>query len=170
MPEFQHLHCHSQYSLLDGASSITGMMKKANADKMKAIALTDHGNMFGAFKFVNEAKKFNIKPIIGCEFYVVNDRHKKKFSKEDKDQRFHQLILAKNELGYKNLSKLCSLGYTEGMYSKWPRIDKELMEKFHDGLIATTCCLAAEIPQTILNKGPEEAEKLFQWWLNLFWR
>lgn len=168
MPNFTHLHCHTQFSLLDGASSITGMMEKAQKDGMKSVALTDHGNMFGAFKFVAEASKFNLKPIIGCEFYMVADRHKKQFSKEDKDQRFHQLMLAKNATGYKNLTKLSSLGYMEGLYSKWPRIDKELVEKYHEGIIATSCCLAAEIPQTILNKGEEEAEQLLKWWLDLF--
>ena len=168
MPEFTHLHCHSQFSLLDGASSIRGMMEKAKNDGMRAVALTDHGNMFGAFKFVAEASKFNIKPIVGCEFYVVEDRHKKQFSKEDKDHRYHQLMLAKNAVGYKNLSKLSSLGFIEGMYSKWPRIDKSLIEKYHEGLIATSCCLAGEIPQAILNKTEEEAEDLLKWWLNLF--
>ncbi len=168
MPEFTHLHCHTQFSLLDGASSITGMMEKAQKDGMKAVALTDHGNMFGAFKFVAEASKYNLKPIIGCEFYLVENRHKKQFTKEDKDHRYHQLMLAKNATGYKNLSKLSSLGYMEGLYSKWPRIDKALIEKYHEGLVVTSCCLAAEIPQAILNKGEAEAEELLKWWLNLF--
>lgn len=168
MPAFSHLHSHTQYSLLDGASSISGLMKKASEDGMPAVALTDHGNMFGAFKFVAEASKYNVKPIVGCEFYLVADRHKKQFTGQDKDHRFHQLLLAKNKTGYKNLSKLCSLGYMEGMYSKWPRIDKSLIETYHEGLIATSCCLAAEIPQTILSKGEEEAEVLLKWWLNLF--
>jgi DNA polymerase-3 subunit alpha len=168
MPQFSHLHCHSQYSLLDGAAGISDMFKKAQKDGMRAIALTDHGNMFGAFKFVSEASKYDVKPIVGCEFYLVENRHKQQFSKEDKDNRYHQLLLAKDAAGYKNLSKLCSLGYMEGMYSKWPRIDKELILKYHEGLIATTCCLAAEIPQAILNKGEEAAEELFKWWLNLF--
>ncbi len=168
MPTFSHLHCHTQFSLLDGAAKIPEMLKKAQEDGMPAVALTDHGNMFGAFKFVAEANKYNVKPIIGCEFYVVPDRHKKQFSKEQRDERYHQLMLAKNEEGYKNLSKLCSLGYMEGLYSKWPRIDKELILKYHQGLIATTCCLGAEIPQAIMNKGEEEAEELFKWWLDLF--
>lgn len=168
MPQFSHLHCHTQYSLLDGAANITQMMKKASEDGMPAVALTDHGNMFGAFKFVAEASKFNVKPIVGCEFYLVKDRRKQQFSKEDKDNRFHQLFLAKDEQGYKNLSKLCSLGYMEGMYSKWPRIDKELVEKYHEGLIATTCCIGAEVPQAILNQGEDEAEKHFKWWLEMF--
>lgn len=168
MPTFSHLHCHTQYSLLDGAANITSMMKKAQADGMPAVALTDHGNMFGAFKFVAEASKFNVKPIVGCEFYLVEDRHRKQFSKEDRDNRYHQLFLAKDENGYKNLSKLCSLGYIEGMYSKWPRIDKELVQKYHEGLIATSCCIGAEIPQAILKEGEEKAEELFKWWLDIF--
>ena len=146
MPSFNHLHCHTEFSLLDGFSNIHDMIKKAHADGMKAVALTDHGNMFGAFKFVAEANKFNIKPILGCEFYVVENRHKKNFSKEVRDNRYHQLMLAKNETGYRNLMRLCSLGFTEGMYSKWPRIDKELILKFHEGVIATTCCIGATDP------------------------
>ncbi len=170
MPEFCHLHCHTQYSLLDGASEIGAMMDKAVADGQKGVALTDHGNMFGAFKFVSEAKKRGIKPIIGCEFYMVKDRHIKSFAKAkgEKDKRFHQLLLAKNQVGYQNLCKLCSLGFIEGMYSKFPRIDKELLLQHSEGLVATSCCLGAEIPQTILHKGEEEAEKLLKWWLDLF--
>jgi DNA polymerase-3 subunit alpha len=168
MPDFAHLHVHSQYSLLDGAASISGLMQKAKADGMKALALTDHGNMFGAFSFVAEANKNSLKAIVGCEFYVVQDRHKKDFNRENKDNRYHQLLLAKDQEGYKNLAKLCSLGYIEGLYSKWPRIDKELVLKYHKGLIATSCCIGAEIPQAILHKGEEEAEKIFKWWLDVF--
>ena len=168
MPSFNHLHCHTEFSLLDGFSNIHDMIKKAHADGMKAVALTDHGNMFGAFKFVAEANKFNIKPILGCEFYVVENRHKKNFSKEVRDNRYHQLMLAKNETGYRNLMRLCSLGFTEGMYSKWPRIDKELILKFHEGVIATTCCIGAIVPQSILFKAEEEAEKEFKWWVEIF--
>lgn len=168
MPDFAHLHCHTQFSLLDGASSIEGMVKKAVADEMKAIAITDHGNMFGAFKFVSECNKKGIKPIVGCEFYVVEDRSVQKFSREQGDVRHHQLLLAKNAEGYKNLSKLCSLGYIEGLYGKYPRIDKELILKYHEGLIATTCCIGAEIPQSILKEGEAVAEEKFKWWLDLF--
>jgi DNA polymerase-3 subunit alpha len=170
MPEFVHLHCHTQYSLLDGASSISGMMDKAAADGQKAVALTDHGNMFGAFKFVAEATKRNIKPIIGCEFYLVEDRHKKSFSRAngEKDKRYHQLLLAKNRTGYENLCKLCSLGYMEGLYSKYPRIDKDLLEKYSEGLIATSCCIGAELPQAVLRGKDGEAERLLKWWLELF--
>ncbi|MFM6954645.1 MAG: DNA polymerase III subunit alpha [Sphingobacteriaceae bacterium] len=168
MPDFSHLHVHTQFSLLDGAADISRLFKKAQADGMKAMAITDHGNMFGVFKFVAEAKKFGVKPIVGCEFYVVADRHKKVFTKESRDQRFHQLLLAKNAKGYQNLVKLCSLGYMEGLYSKWPRIDKELILQYHEGLIATTCCLGASVPQSILRDGEEAAEKEFKWWLDLF--
>jgi len=168
MPDFSHLHVHTQFSLLDGAADISKLYKKAAADGMKALAITDHGNMFGVFKFVAEAGKHNIKPIVGCEFYVVDDRHKKQFTKEKKDVRCHQLLLAKNPEGYKNLVKLCSLGYMEGLYSKWPRIDKELVLKYHKGLIATTCCIGASVPQAILRKSEAEAEEEFKWWLDLF--
>lgn len=166
--EFNHLHVHTQYSLLDGAADIKKLLHKAKSDGMRAMAITDHGNMFGVFKFVAEAANHNIKPIIGCEFYVVEDRFKKQFKKELKDKRFHQLMLAKNEEGYQNLIKLCSLGYIDGLYSKWPRIDKELILKYHKGIIATTCCLGAEVPRAILNKSEQEAEAVFQWWYNIF--
>lgn len=175
MCKFSHLHVHTQFSLLDGAASIQSLYKKAIKDDMPAIAITDHGNMFGAFEFVAEAYKhknddgtLKVKPIVGCEFYVVEDRHRKAFSKEQKDQRFHQVLLAKNAKGYQNLIKLTSLGYIEGMYSKYPRIDKSLIEKYHEGLIATTCCIGAYVPQTILHDGEEKAEKEFKWWLDIF--
>ena len=170
MSEFVHLHCHTQYSLLDGASSIEDMMDKAVRDGQKGVALTDHGNMFGAFKFVNEAQKRGIKPIVGCEFYMVEDRHKQSFSraKGERDKRFHQLMIAKNATGYKNLSKLCSLGFIEGKYMKFPRIDKELIEKYHEAIIATSCCIGAEIPQTIIRGEEEKAEEKLKWWLDIF--
>jgi DNA polymerase-3 subunit alpha len=144
-------------------------MTKAANDGQQAIALTDHGNMFGAFKFVKAANKKGIKPIIGCEFYMVENRWQKTFekSKGQKDERFHQLLLAKNEVGYRNLSKLCSLGFKEGMYGKFPRIDKELLLQYHEGLIATSCCIGAEIPQAIASGNTEKAEKLLKWWLDL---
>ena len=184
MTQFSHLHVHTQYSLLDGAAGIDSLYKKAARSNMPAIAITDHGNMFGAFEFVAQAWKNTkvvgkdengkdiveptIKPIVGCEFYVVKDRHAKVFTKDVKDERFHQVLLAKNKIGYQNLIKLTSLGYIEGMYSKYPRIDKELIEKYHEGLIATTCCLGAYVPQTILKETEEKAEQEFKWWLDLF--
>jgi DNA polymerase-3 subunit alpha len=168
MPEFCHLHCHTQFSLLDGAASIPGMIAKAKADGQKAVAITDHGNMFGAFKFVAEAQKEGILPIVGCEFYLVEDRFRKEFTGGKKDQRFHQLLLAKDMDGYRNLSKLCSLGYIDGLYSKFPRIDMDLIRQYKDGLIATSCCIGAQIPQAIIHKGEEEAEKIFLEWHELF--
>ena len=169
MPQFAHLHCHTQFSLLDGAASIPNLFKKAKADGMKALAITDHGNMFGVFQFVAEAAKHEgVKPIVGCEFYVVENRHQRTFTKEVRDKRYHQLFLAKNPEGYKNLVKLCSLGYTEGLYGKYPRIDKELIMQYHEGLIATTCCIGAMVPQMILKKSEAEAKKEFEWWLDLF--
>ncbi|MDE3235581.1 MAG: DNA polymerase III subunit alpha [Bacteroidota bacterium] len=182
--QFSHLHVHTQFSLLDGAASIDALYKKAAKNNMPALAITDHGNMFGAFEFVSQAWKNTkvvgkddrgkeitepvIKPIVGCEFYVVKDRHAKSFTKDMKDERYHQVLLAKNKTGYQNLIKLTSLGFIEGMYSKYPRIDKELIEKYHEGLIATTCCIGAYVPQTILHDGEEKAEQEFKWWLDLF--
>ncbi|MHA4806947.1 DNA polymerase III subunit alpha [Flavitalea flava] len=175
MPKFSHLHTHTQFSLLDGAASIQSLYKKAVKDGMPALAITDHGNMFGAFEFVAEAYKhknddgtLKVKPIVGCEFYVVADRHRKIFTKEQRDKRYHQVLLAKNKVGYQNIIKLTSLGYLEGIYSKYPRIDKELIEKYHEGLIATTCCIGAYVPQTILAGNEEAAEKEFKWWLDIF--
>jgi len=173
--KFSHLHVHTQFSLLDGAAAIPSLYKKAAKDGQPALAITDHGNMFGVFKFVAEAGKHKnedgtpkVKPIVGCEFYLVADRTRKTFTRDDKDQRVHQLLLAKNATGYKNLSKLCSLGYMEGFYSKYPRIDKELVEKYKEGLIATTCCLGASVPRTILRKGEAAGEEEFKWWLDQF--
>jgi DNA polymerase III subunit alpha len=173
--KFSHLHVHTQFSLLDGAASIQNLYKKAIQDGMPALAISDHGNMFGVFEFVAEAYKhrdangqLKVKPIVGCEFYITTDRHQKTFTKDKKDPRNHQILLAKNEQGYRNLIKLTSLGFIEGMYSKYPRIDKELILRHYEGLIATTCCLGAMVPQAILKKGEEEGENEFKWWLNVF--
>ena len=182
--QFSHLHVHTQYSLLDGAAAIGDLYKKAGKLGMPALAITDHGNMFGVFEFVKQAWNNTkvvgkteegkdivepvVKPIVGCEFYVVADRHRKTFSKEQKDERYHQVLLAKNKKGYENLVKLTSLGFIEGMYSKYPRIDKALIEKYKEGLIATTCCIGAYVPQTILHDGEAAAETEFKWWLDMF--
>ncbi|MBK6891497.1 MAG: DNA polymerase III subunit alpha [Chitinophagales bacterium] len=168
MPDFCHLHCHSQYSLLDGAADITKMVQKAQNDGHAAVAITDHGNMFGAFEFYKAAKKIGIKPIMGCEVYLVENRHEREFTKGRKDKRFHQLLLAKNELGYYNLSKLVSLGFIEGFYHNFPRIDLELLRQYSEGLIATTCCVGAKVPQTIIHQGEAAAEKVFCEFLEIF--
>jgi DNA polymerase-3 subunit alpha len=180
MSKFTHLHVHTQFSLLDGAADIKQLYKKAMTDGQPALAMTDHGNMFGAFEFVAEAykhkvnpddkndKRLKVKPIVGCEFYLVENRHKRQFTRDEKDVRYHQVLLAKNDVGYHNLVKLCSLGYIEGLYGKYPRIDKELIEKYHEGLIATTCCLGASVPKAIMKKGEEAGEEEFKWWYNIF--
>lgn len=169
MADFCHLHAHTQYSLLDGASSIERSVAKAVEDGQKALAITDHGNMFGAFKFFSVCDKNGIKPIIGCETYVVEDRFRKEFKKGmGKDVRFHQLLLAKNAQGYQNLMKLCSLGFIDGSYRGFPRVDKDLVKQYAEGLIATTCCIGAEVPQTILKKGEAAGEEVFKEWLDVF--
>ncbi|HZY09880.1 MAG TPA: DNA polymerase III subunit alpha [Bacteroidota bacterium] len=147
MSEFIHLHNHSHFSLLDGAATIGGLVHSAVEQKMSAVALTDHGVMFGAIEFYKTAKKAGIKPIIGCEMYIVTSGSR--FDKEVNAQSlkegrgrgiyYHLVLLAKNLTGYKNLSKLCSLGHIEGYYYK-PRIDLELLRKYHEGLIALTAC------------------------------
>lgn len=175
MPDFCHLHCHTQYSLLDGAADISTLIDKAVQEDMRAIAITDHGNMFGVFQFVKEAHKKNVLPIVGCEFYVVPDRFRKEliagFGNDEDGTRgkkaFHQVLLAKNETGYKNLMKLCSLGFIDGYYYN-PRIDFELIKQFSEGVIATSCCLAGIIPQHILYKSEQEAENILKEWLAVF--
>lgn len=164
MKRFCHLHCHTQYSLLDGAANVGALVSQAKVLGMEALAITDHGNMFGVPHFVAEAKRQGVKPIIGCEFYVCDDM----LGRGDK-RRYHQLLLAKDEEGYKNLVKLCSLGYTDGYYYK-PRIDKKRIRQYASGLIGTTCCLAAEVPRAILHQGEEAAERVFLSWLAIFGR
>ncbi|MCS7075482.1 MAG: DNA polymerase III subunit alpha [Bacteroidia bacterium] len=164
MVNFAHLHSHTQYSLLDGASNIPKLMKHVAKSGMKAIAISDHGNMFGVPSFYYEAKKNGIQPIIGCEFYLSPTTHD---DKSPKLPRYHQLLLAKNVTGYKNLVKLNSIAYQKGFY-RYPRIDKALIQQYHEGLIATTCCLAAEIPSLIIAGRIDDARKAFEWWLDVF--
>ncbi len=164
--EFTHLHVHTQYSILDGAAAIDLLLKKAAKDGMKAMAITDHGNMYGVLEFTEKARKLGIKPIIGCEIYVAEGSRHEKRGKEDRSGH-HLIVLAKNMQGYKNLSRLCSLGYLEGFYYT-ARIDKELLFRYHEGLIATSACIGGEIPQTILNKGEEVAEKVLLEYLGIF--
>ena len=165
---FTHLHNHSKFSVLQAAAGVKDLVAKAKEDGMPAVALTDLGNMFGTFHFVKAAKNKDIKPIIGLEAYFVEDRHQKKFTRDNKDKRYQQIFLAKNMKGYQNLSELCSLGYIEGYYYKFPRIDRELVEKYREGLIATTGGLSGEVPDLILNRGEEVAEEALKWWHELF--
>ncbi|MBQ7668531.1 MAG: DNA polymerase III subunit alpha [Clostridia bacterium] len=165
--EFTHLHVHSEYSLLDGAIRIKDLAKRAKELGMKSIALTDHGVMFGVVDFYKEALKEGIKPIIGCEVYMASrSRFDKDVSSGDAE-RGHLILLAKNNDGYKNLTKLVSLGFTEGFYYK-PRIDKEILEKYHEGLICLSACLAGEIPHAILSNNYDKAKELATYYNNLF--
>ncbi|MEP0546118.1 MAG: DNA polymerase III subunit alpha [Rhodothermales bacterium] len=163
MPEFCHLHCHTQYSLLDGAARIKKLVGRAAELEIPALAITDHGNLFGVPEFYTYAKQANVQPIIGCEFYVTpsgmgdtNDR-----------TRYHQVLLAKDEVGYRNLIKLSSMSYTDGFYYK-PRIDRDTLRAHSEGLVATTCCLQGEVLQTILNKGEVAGLKVFKEYLDIF--
>ncbi|MGM0458696.1 MAG: DNA polymerase III subunit alpha [Bacteroidota bacterium] len=165
---FSHLHCHSKFSVLEAAAGINDLVEKAKQDGMPAVALTDLGNMYGVFNFVQKAHNAGIKPIIGCECYFVEDRHQKKFTRDHRDKRYQQVFLAKNREGYKNLAEMCSIGFIEGYYYKFPRIDRELVQKYRSGLIATTGGLQGEIPDLILNKGEEQAEEALVWWHDLF--
>ncbi|NBB76433.1 MAG: DNA polymerase III subunit alpha, partial [Bacteroidetes bacterium] len=165
---FVHLHNHSKFSVLQAASGVKDIVRKAKEDGMPAVALTDLGNMYGAFHFVKEAHGQGVKPIIGLEAYFVEDRHEKKFTRERKDKRYRQVFLAKNRQGYENLAEMCSLGFIEGYYYKFPRIDRELVQKYSEGLIATTGGLGGEVPDLILNRGEEAAEEALKWWHDLF--
>ena len=167
MIPFTHLHVHSQYSILDGAASVKGLVSKAKNDGMTALALTDHGNMFGSKEFYDVCKKEGLKPIIGCETYVAEQsRHNKKDAKVDRSG-YHLILLAKNQAGYRNLLKLVSLAYTEGFYYK-PRIDKEILEKYHEGLIVSSACLGGEVPQHIMAGNIKDAEDTIQWFKSVF--
>ena len=166
MSNFVHLHIHSEYSLLDGANRIKDLPIRAKELGMDAIALTDHGSMFGTIDFYKACKANGIKPIIGCEVYVAQRSRKDK--DPNLDARYnHLILLAKNNDGYKNLAKLVSLGYTEGFYYK-PRIDKETLEQYHENLICCSACLAGEVNQAILKNNMEEAKKVALWFKKLF--
>lgn len=166
MPNFVHLHVHSEYSLLDGANRIKDLPVRAKELGMNAIALTDHGVMYGVIDFYKACKKEGIKPIIGCEVYVAP---RTRFDKDPKldNQYYHLILLAKNNEGYKNLSKLVSLGFTEGFYYK-PRIDLEILEKYHEGLICCSACLGGSLATALLKENNQEAERIALWHKNLF--
>ena len=164
MPDFVHLHVHTQYSILDGAAAVKPLLKRAKALGMSALAITDHGNMYGVKNFHDTAAELGIKPILGCEVYVVKNRFEK-----DKDEKAgdHLILLAKNLEGYHNLCKMVSYSFTEGFYYK-PRIDKQLIEQYHEGLICCSACLGGEVPQAIMHNDIEEAERVVQWFKNIF--
>ena len=164
--DFVHLHVHTEYSLLDGAIRINELVKKVKENGMSAVAITDHGNMFGAINFYKECMSKGIKPIIGMEAYVAKRSHTDKEAKIDNEPN-HLILLAKNNIGYKNLVKLSSISYTEGFYYK-PRIDKELLKKYHEGLICLSACIMGEIPRKILNNNYEGAKESAIEFKNIF--
>ncbi|MBP1575873.1 MAG: DNA polymerase III subunit alpha [Oscillospiraceae bacterium] len=154
---FAHLHLHTEYSLLDGACRIKKLIPRVKELGQTAVAITDHGAMYGVIDFYREANKYGIKPVIGCEVYVAN---RSRFSKEHlMDWSYHLVLLCENNTGYKNLIKLVSAGFTEGFYKK-PRVDKELLKKHHEGLIALSACLAGEIPRNLTQNDYETAKKV----------
>lgn len=157
MPDFVHLHNHSEFSLLDGLSKIEKMAKHAKSLGMKALAITDHGNMYGAIKFYSACKDAGIKPIIGCEIYVAKRSLTDKEAGVDKDYN-HLILLAKNETGYKNLMKIVSVSYLEGYYYK-PRVDLELLSKYHEGLICLSACVNGYVTEPLVNDDDNEGEK-----------
>ena len=163
---FVHLHNHTVYSVLDGLTQIKPMVAKAKADGQQALAITDHGRCAGMVAFYSECKKQGIKPILGCEFYEAKGSRFEKDSK-DKSPYHHLILLVKNEEGYKNISRLTSRANKEGMYYK-PRIDRELLEKHHEGLICLSACLAGRVPQDIISGNVDKAREDILWYKNLF--
>ncbi len=163
---FVHLHVHTEYSLLDGVCRLGRLCAVAKERGQNAIAITDHGNLFGAVDFYKAAKKEGIKPIIGCEVYVAARSRFDKVHGVDSN-RHHLILLCKNETGYKNLTKMVSKAWVDGFYTK-PRIDRELIEKYHEGLICLSACLAGEIPKLIVSGDFASAEKTAVWYKNIF--
>lgn len=163
MKEFVHLHVHTEYSLLDGLARINKLVDMVEERGWKSIAITDHGNMYGAIKFFEACVQRGIKPIIGEEFYICHDMK----SRSNREDTGHLILLAKNNTGYQNLLKLTSYSFLDGMYYK-PRIDYKLLEQYHEGIICLSACIAGHIPQLILKRQYDEADKLALWFKNLF--
>ena len=160
---FVHLHCHTDYSLLDGACDIDQLMQLAVEQKMPAVAMTDHGNLFGAVKFYNAARKAGVHPVIGCEMYVARQGHK---SRSDGAYN-HLVLLCENQEGYRNLIKLVSTAYLDGFYYK-PRVDLDLLAQHSKGLIALSACLKGHIAETILSDQYDEAKRLAFTYADIF--
>ncbi|HCX03231.1 MAG TPA: DNA polymerase III subunit alpha, partial [Clostridiales bacterium] len=163
---FTHLHLHTEYSLLDGATRITKLMERASELGMKNIAVTDHGVMYGAVEFYKQAKAHGIKPIIGCEVYIAERSRLDKDPVKDKNQ-YHLILLAENQQGYKNLMKIVSEGFINGFYYR-PRVDKEVLKKYSEGLICLSACIAGEIPSQILDGNFERAKQTALEYKNIF--
>ncbi|MEG1572212.1 MAG: PHP domain-containing protein, partial [Bacteroidales bacterium] len=167
MSNFTHLHVHTQYSVLDGAAKIKKLIAKTKEMGMAALAITDHGNMFGVMEFTSEAEKQGIKPIVGCELYVAEGSRFDKKGREDRSG-YHLIVLAKNENGYHNLARLCSLGHKKDAFYYTPRIDHELLEKYHEDLIVCSACLGGEIPQMILSGQETKLRESIEFHKRLF--
>ena len=161
---FSHLHLHTSYSLLDGAGRIPEMLKRAKELSQDAMAITDHGVMYGVVDFFKNAIFLGIKPIIGCEVYVTNVS---RLDREKDEQRYHLILLCENDIGYKNLLKIVSTGFTEGFYYK-PRVDYEILQKYHEGLICLSACLAGEVQHELLNGNYLEAKRRAENYINIF--
>src|SRR5882757_9580663 len=152
---FVHLHCHTDYSLLDGACEISQLMELAAEQKMPAVAMTDHGNLFGAVEFYNAAKAKGVHPVIGCEVYVAQQDHK---NKSEANRYNHLVLLCQDQEGYKNLNRLVSTGFLEGFYYK-PRVDKSLLAQHSKGLICLSACLRGDINEQLIADKYEDARK-----------
>ena len=163
---FAHLHVHTEYSLLDGASRVKELVRRTKELGMDAVAMTDHGVMYGAVRFYKEAKAQGIHPIIGCEVYLA-PRMRQERAEVDGTRYYHLILLAENETGYRNLVQLISLANIEGYYYK-PRVDKELLRKYHEGIIALSACVAGEIPQVILRENMQQADELVREYVEIF--
>ena len=161
---FVHLHCHTDYSLLDGACEITQLMDAVAEQKMPAVAMTDHGNLFGAVQFYNTAKAKGIHPVIGCEVYVSQQG---RLTRSESDRYNHLVLLCENQEGYRNLIDLVSTAFLEGFYYK-PRIDKDLLSRHSEGLIALSACLRGDINETLLADRYDEAKRLAYEYSDLF--
>ena len=165
--DFVHLHLHTQYSLLDGACLLEPLMRKIKDNRMPACAITDHGNMFGAIEFYDLAVRNGIKPIIGSEVYIAPDSRFEKSSHGIQEASYHLILLAKNEIGYKNLMKLVSAGFLEGFYYR-PRIDKEILFSHKEGLICLSACLKGEIPHLITTNRIDQARRVIDEYKSVF--
>src|SRR6185436_6705050 len=164
---FVHLHCHSEYSLLDGANRIDDLIERALELEQPALAITDHGNLHAAWSFQEKAKKAKIKPLIGMEAYVApGDRRVRARPAPGAKPYYHLVLLARDLQGYRNLVKLSSLAYTEGFYTK-PRVDRELLAKYGEGIIVSSACMAGEVATHLLEGREAEAKEAAAWYANL---
>ena len=164
---FVHLHCHSEYSLLDGANRIDELIRRALEFEQPALAITDHGNMHGAWEFQEKAHKAGIRPLIGMEAYVAPGDRRVKEREGNRKPYYHLVLLAKNDVGYRNLVKLSSLGFTEGFYSR-PRVDRELLARYNEGIVVSSACMAGEVAYHLLTDNWDGAREAASWYANTF--